>query len=92
MGKTLAEAIKEEGRQEGRKQGRQEGRREGRREGETKSLRRALLRLLGKKFGALPAEIAQAVQECSDLDQLEAWLDRVLEAPSLEDMGIGQAK
>ena len=48
------------------------GKREGKREGEAL----ALQRLLTKRFGVLPVDIAQMVA-AAGTEQIEAWLDRV---------------
>lgn len=68
----------EKGRAEGRAEGRTEGRAEGRMEGEAKSL----VRLLEKRFGALPEPLRAQVFE-ADVPSLDAWLDRVFDAPDL---------
>lgn len=43
----------------------------------------ALLRLLARRFGAIPAEVERRVKAATT-PHLDAWLDSVLEAPSLE--------
>ena len=52
---------------------RDEGRAEGRAE--------ALLKLIQLKFGAVPDDVAQAIQTAS-VDQLDRWIERVLSAES----------
>ncbi|MBF0454693.1 MAG: Rpn family recombination-promoting nuclease/putative transposase [Magnetococcales bacterium] len=59
----------------------QMGRQEGRQEGEAA----LLLRQLQRRFGTLPEEIQNKV-ESADQIALETWGDRVLDAPSLEDV------
>lgn len=56
----------------------------GRKEGEGA----ALLRLLERRFGALPEAVTTRVAEAST-DEIEGWLDRVLDASSLEDVFAG---
>ncbi|KAA6181766.1 DUF4351 domain-containing protein, partial [Thiohalocapsa marina] len=56
-----------------------EGRQEGRQEGE----RLALQRLLTKRFGAIPAAYTDRISTASEAE-VEVWLERVLDAPSLE--------
>ena len=56
----------------------------GRREGE----RAALVRLLERRFGALPAALSARVAG-ADEQALERWLDRVLDATSLDDVFAG---
>jgi len=59
--------------------GRMEGRMEGRVEGES----RLLKRLLERRFGVLP-EWATKQLECAKEEELEAWSESVLTAPTLE--------
>ena len=63
----------------GLQQGMQQGRQEGRQEGEALALQRLLARRFGEVSPAVLDSIAAASRE-----QIEAWLDRVLEAPTLE--------
>ena len=77
---TWAEKIEKKGRKEGRKEGREEGMLEGK--------RGALLRLLAAKFGPLPEEMISRVRAVQSLQELDAYLDRVLLAASLEEMGL----
>lgn len=55
----------------------------GRVEGEAKGGAKALLRLAERRFGALPAAARDRIM-AADSATLESWLDRVLDAPSLE--------
>lgn len=71
------------GRQEGRQEGRKEGRQEGRQEGSTIEARLILSRLLARRFGALPAEVRERLDQ-APLEQLEDWIDRFYDAGSLE--------
>lgn len=70
--------------QETANRGRKEGRKEGHKEGEGA----ALLRLLERRFGALPEAVTRRVADAST-DEIEGWLDRVLDASSLEDVFAG---
>ena len=63
----------------GLQQGMQQGRQEGRQEGEALALQRLLARRFGEVSPAVLDRIGAASRE-----QIEAWLDRVLEAPTLE--------
>jgi len=56
-------------------------------EGEARGARQMLLRLLRKRFGELPAT-AVARLEAADLAACEALAERVLEANSLEELGL----
>jgi predicted transposase YdaD len=69
------------GKQEGILEGRQKGRQEGRQEGESMLLHR----LLTRRFGSLPDVIETRLAQ-ADLEQLESWSDRVLDATSLDEV------
>ena len=73
--------FKAEGMKEGLQQGVRQGCQEGRQEGEAF----ALQRLLAKRFGAVPPEMALRIATASR-EEIEIWLDRVLDASSLEDV------
>jgi hypothetical protein len=53
--------------------------------GEQRGLRRALLKMLRTRFGEVPDEAMARVQAADDA-QLDAWLERVLTAPTLDDV------
>ncbi|WP_459827960.1 DUF4351 domain-containing protein, partial [Hydrogenophilus islandicus] len=42
-----------------------------------------LRRLLSKRFGPIPTEIELRISAAS-LEELESWLDRILDAPTLD--------
>ncbi|MBP2299845.1 hypothetical protein [Azospirillum picis] len=63
------------------RQGRTEGRIEGKLEGEAA----ALLRLVERRFGPLPAHARDRIAS-ADPRMVEEWLDRVLEAASLDEL------
>ncbi len=50
--------------------------------------RNTLLRQLQRRFGALPEPITQTIETTLDLDQLDHWLDQILDAQSLDDMAF----
>ena len=93
MGKTIAEALRDEGRAEGRVEGRAKGREEGRakghEEGRVTEARSTLLRQLTRRFGEVPADLASIIESTHDLERLAGWLDQVVTAERLEDVGIG---
>jgi hypothetical protein len=72
MGRTIAEALREEGRQEERVRSRQQ----------------TLLRQLRNKFGSLPKKMVQSVKATAEVKQLNTWLDRVVAAKTLEELEI----
>ena len=61
--------------------GRNEGRLEGRVEGQVQTL----LRLLTRRFGPLPDSISTRVGAGTP-DELDTWTDRILTAPTLDDL------
>jgi hypothetical protein len=66
-------------REEGLALGIEQGRQEGRHEGEA----HALLRLLEAKFGPPPADLSERVRS-APVEQIDAWLTRVLTADRIE--------
>ena len=67
------------GKAEGLARGEARGKAEGLAEGEAKSL----TRLLERRFGPLPGPVRDRITAAS-LEQLDTWLDAILDAPSLE--------
>jgi hypothetical protein len=65
-----------------RAEGRAQGRAEGRAEGEA----RLLLKMLEARGIDVPNHIRTRISECTDLDQLDRWADRVLSATSVHDL------
>jgi len=61
---------------------------EGRRAGVLQGKRETLLRQLSSKFGSLPQEVVARVQGVESGEELDAYLDRVLSATSLAEMGL----
>jgi hypothetical protein len=47
-----------------------------------------LLRLLQRRFGELPLEIAAAIEATTSVKQLNGWLDDVVTAARLADIDI----
>ncbi len=72
MAKTYAQELIEEGEARGR----------------VRSLRRSLLMLMGKKFGSVPEPIVQRVNSLEDTEALDVLMTRVLDAATLDDMGL----
>lgn len=73
----------EEWKQQGIAEGREEGRKEGQQQGRTQALRQTLEKLIQLKFGNLPQEYAQRIQQ-ADNSELELWTERILFADSIE--------
>ena len=61
------------------------GLREGLEKGRQREAASVLTRLARHRFGELPVEIERTLAS-ADLERLEAWLDRVVDAPSLTDL------
>ncbi len=93
---TWADKMMEKGRVEGREQGREEGRVQGREEGREQGLkvglvegkRETLLRQLTAKFGPVSEKTRSRVQALESVAELDAYLERVLTAESIDDMGL----
>lgn len=77
---TWADKMMEKGREKGLEQGLKAGVIEGKRE--------ALLRLLAAKFGSVSEETRSRVQLLESATELDVYLERVLTAKSVEDMGF----
>lgn len=73
MRRTIADELKEEGA----------------REGAIKTSQKTLARLLKRRFGDVPAEVSATIRATDDLAQLDEWLDQLVVAESLDDIGIG---
>ncbi|WP_437634583.1 DUF4351 domain-containing protein [Sorangium sp. So ce854] len=69
---TIADYLREQGRVAGEREGRLEGQRS------------TLLKQLRLRFGELPEPIAARVR-AADAGQIEAWTERVLTSPTLDD-------
>ena len=55
-------------------------------EGEIKASQEVLLKLGGKRFGAASETITLAIRSITDLDRLEALIDRLLDASSWQQL------
>ena len=54
------------------------------------SRQQTLLRQLRKRFGNLPKKTAAIIDATQDIHRLDAWLDDILTAESLQGMGISK--
>lgn len=52
------------------------------------SSKHTLIRQLGLKFGEVPTAVKEFVYGSSDLERISGWLDRVVTAKTLKDIGI----
>jgi hypothetical protein len=52
--------------------------------------RQTLVRLLRKRFGKVPSAVVSVVEATDDVDQLDNWLDQLVTADTLEELGIGK--
>jgi hypothetical protein len=57
--------------------------------GALKKSRETLLRLLKRRFGNVPAAASATIRTTDDPEQLDEWLDQVVTAATLDDVGIG---
>jgi hypothetical protein len=76
MGKTIAEELIEEGKELGLQEGILQAKQE------------YILRLLRAKFGPLPPAVVEQIETLGDVTRLDALLEHVLTARSLEEMGL----
>ncbi len=60
----------------------------GQERGERRAEQQTLIRLLQRKFGPLPESVISEIQGTMKSQQLEQWLDQVLDATSLQEMGF----
>jgi len=72
-----------EGRAEGMAEGKAKGKVKGMAEGKAKGMAQALARVLVRRFGDLPERYQKLIDE-AELPTLDAWLDRAIDAPSIE--------
>lgn len=72
-----------EGKEEARRQGRSEGRAEGRAEGRSLAKAETLTRLLVRRFGPLSPSTQATLSSATEL-QLDAWLDGIFDATSVQ--------
>jgi predicted transposase YdaD len=81
--KQWAQELEHKGRQEGKLEGLQEGQLKGLQEGQLKGKAATLGRLIRKRYHDLP-EWASARLHSATAEQLDAWIEKLLEAPTLE--------
>ena len=72
MGRTIAEMFLDQGREEGEIKGKQQ----------------VLLRQLRKRFKKIPPDVKARIAATTDVHDLDAWLDKVVDADTLADVGI----
>jgi hypothetical protein len=88
MGKTIAQSLIEQGIERGIEQGIERGIERGMEKGEVKARRSILIRQLHKRFGELPNEMVLTIEATEDTGQLDGWLERVVTAKNLKEVGI----
>ncbi len=76
MPRTIAEALKDEGRKEGYQAGGIE------------MLQNTLLRQLRQRFDKVPISVEKVIRATQQVERLNGWLDLVLSAQTLKDIGI----
>jgi hypothetical protein len=57
-------------------------------QGEQRRLQKTLIRQLHRKFVSIPDSIVQKIEDTSDIEQLDIWLDQIIAANSLADTGL----
>ncbi|MFJ7153128.1 hypothetical protein ACIQVT_33845, partial [Streptomyces sp. NPDC100445] len=69
---------------------REEGREQGREEGRIESRQQMIFRILEKRGIPAPGPVRERVNACTDLDQLETWIDRAWEATDVAELFNGE--
>ena len=72
MRRTIADELKEEGA----------------REGAIRNSQQTRIRQLKRRFGSVPDEVTSMIRGTDDAEQLDAWLDQVVTAETLDEVGI----
>jgi hypothetical protein len=72
----------------GEKRGEKRGIQKGIEKGQQQTAQQMLIRLLLRKFIALPEDVIKQIKATTKMQQLESWLEQVLEANALEEMGF----
>ncbi len=67
---------------------RQEGREEGLQKGMVQGKRQTLKRLLAARFGGLPNHVEARIDALASAEELDGYLDRVLTAGSIDELGL----
>ncbi|MCX6359551.1 MAG: DUF4351 domain-containing protein [Armatimonadetes bacterium] len=80
--------VHEQALQQGLSQGLSQGLTQGLSTGMTHGEQAVLLRLMRRRFGALDPKVVARVEAIQDTDQLEALADRILDARTLEELGL----
>ncbi len=76
MGRTIAEMYMDQGEQRGEQ------------EWKLVNSRNILLRLLRKRFKKVPRKVEARIAATTNLQELETWIDNVIDAATLADIGI----
>jgi len=61
---------------------------ESERRGERRERQQTLIRLLQHKFSEVPEAVVQRIEATEDLDRLSEWLDHILDANTLAEVGF----
>jgi len=90
MGKTIAQALIEEGKEIGKelgiKEGKELGIREGKELGLVQAKQEALMKLLQNKFGDSARDIIERVKTIQDINELDTLFDRALTSKTLDEL------
>jgi hypothetical protein len=88
MQMTYEQKVEARAMKKGLEQGREEGREQGRDLGRVEGMRSVVTGLLERRFGPLSSASRERVEEITDADELSRLADRVLDARSVEDLGL----
>jgi hypothetical protein len=56
--------------------------------GEQRGRQKTLIRLLRRKFPEVPDTVVQQVEATEDIEQLDRWLDGMLDVETLDELGL----
>lgn len=88
METTWADRLRREGFEVGIREGIEEGKEEGKQVGMQEGKRALLLEQLDRRFGPLPEATVKRVRALTSSEELSRLAARVLDAPSLDDLGL----
>ena len=88
---TIAEALMERGKAEGLELGKAEGLKQGEARGLERGKAEILTRIMDRRFGPLSSTVRDRIAAAGP-DELDAWLDRVLDADSPEEVFDGSGR
>ena len=84
--RSYGEELIEQGRQQGLAQGLEQGLERGREEGLARGRAESILRILSLRGIHVEEGVRQRILDCTDVDTLDSWFDRALQATTLSEV------